>query len=521
MPSGHANAAEATDSTRTQDKLEFAQEVERASQLLNFLTSEAHACHVPDQIIDDIRASREKALQDTPPSGEDWARLTKAHRDLVAVPRTSVTFDRVPPTKFWNRRTPWPWTLLAAVVVPLIIGALVWYFGKVPFASLYTPVLLALVVFAVAVWTYYVFTGVVTDAKLNQMIGLCYAFTIVSLLGSVLLFAIPAVFSQMSAQNAPVSIVQGCAAPAQVSTATGTATGIPQEVICARLDGKGYDADTSFQWVINLGGVAELSGASNVPANQQLSGAPAAPPATPRPEPEAPGAASPPATAPAPPLQTASGPTRGPSERFVIHGGVVVPLYVIILALFGSAVSMTRRVPEYQQRAMDTQDALTNVQARGYLVFQIMQVLSASLIAITVYYIVKPDTPMTSVLLGFGSGFASEPILLMIRGLVEKLSPAPTTAASVITVRVTPSSVNRKSAETQQFTAQVGGSSNSEVIWQIDPSDATGGAISQSGLYSAPKTSPSEKTVTITATSAADRTKSGSATIKLSADPPP
>jgi hypothetical protein len=150
-----------------------------------------------------------------------------------------------------------------------------------------------------------------------------------------------------------------------------------------------------------------------------------------------------------------------------------------------------------------------------------MQVLSASLIAITVYYIVKPDTPMTSVLLGFGSGFASEPILLMIRGLVEKLSPAPTTAASVITVRVTPSSVNRKSAETQQFTAQVGGSSNSEVIWQIDPSDATGGAISQSGLYSAPKTSPSEKTVTITATSAADRTKSGSATIKLSADPPP
>lgn len=505
MPNGHANAAGETDPTRTQDKREFAQEVEKASQLLDFLTSEAHACHVPDQIIDDIRASRQKALQDESPSAEDWTRLTKAYRDLVAAPRTSVTFDRVPPTKFWNRRTPWPWTLLAAFVVPLVVGALVWHFGKVPFANLYAPVLFASAVFAVAVWTYYVFTGVVTDAKLNQMIGLCYAFTIVSLLGSVLLFAIPAIFSQTSSLDAPVSIVQGCAVPAYPSKATG----IPQEVMCATSDGKADGADTSYQWVVNLGGVAELSSASIASQKQQQAVAPAAPAATPAPQQQA-------ASGGAPPQ-----PSGATSERFVIHGGVVVPLYVIILALFGSAVSMTRRVPEYQQRAMDTQDALTNVQARGYLVFQIMQVLSASLIAITVYYIVKPDTPMTSVLLGFGSGFASEPILLMIRGLVEKLSPAPTTPASVITVRVTPSSVNRKSSETQQFTAQVAGSSNSEVIWQIDPSDATGGAISQSGLYSAPKTSPSEKTVTITATSAADRTKSGSATIKLSADPHP
>jgi len=116
---------------------------------------------------------------------------------------------------------------------------------------------------------------------------------------------------------------------------------------------------------------------------------------------------------------------------------------------------MTRRVPEYQGRAMDLQDPLTNVQARGFLVFQIMQVISAPLIAVTAYYIVKPTTPLTSVVLGFGSGFASEPILLMIRSLVEKLSPAQPAEPSAISVRVEPPSVTLQPKQTQQFTAKV------------------------------------------------------------------
>ena len=36
-----------------------------------------------------------------------------------------------------------------------------------------------------------------------------------------------------------------------------------------------------------------------------------------------------------------------------INGGLVVPLYVVVLALFGGAISMTRRVPEYQIGARD------------------------------------------------------------------------------------------------------------------------------------------------------------------------
>jgi hypothetical protein len=216
----------------------------------------------------------------------------------------------------------------------------------------------------------------------------------------------------------------------------------------------------------------------------------------------------------------ASGAVAAPNEpKYTVRGGVVVPLYVIVLALFGSAVSMTRRVPEYQRRALDSQDPLTNVEAREYLVFQIMQVLSAPLIAITAYYIIKPDTMMTSVVLGFGSGFASEPILLMIRSLVEKLSPgkgpAPKPEPSSVTVRVSPASTDLGLKQTQQFTSQVSGSTNQEVIWRTDPADASAGTISQSGLYSAPAAIQSEKTVAIIASSTADRSKSGSATVKL------
>jgi hypothetical protein len=147
-----------------------------------------------------------------------------------------------------------------------------------------------------------------------------------------------------------------------------------------------------------------------------------------------------------------------------------------------------------------------------------MQVLSAPLIAVTVYYIVKPESATVSVLLGFGSGFASEPILLMIRSLVEKLSPAKAAdpSASAVTVRVDPGSATLKPTEAKQFSAKVFGSSNSEVIWQIDPADPSAGALSQNGYYVAPNTAL-QKGITITAYSAADRTKSGKASVVVNA----
>ncbi len=114
---------------------------------------------------------------------------------------------------------------------------------------------------------------------------------------------------------------------------------------------------------------------------------------------------------------------------FEIRGGLVVPLYFVVLALLGGAVSLTRRVPEYQKRAAadytptEKQPALSDIETREYLVFQIVQFISAPLIAVTAYHALKPSSPTTIVALGFISGFSSETILLWIRAVVTKVKP--------------------------------------------------------------------------------------------------
>ena len=192
-----------------------------------------------------------------------------------------------------------------------------------------------------------------------------------------------------------------------------------------------------------------------------------------------------------------------------------MPLYVIVLAMIGSAVSMTRRVPEYQRRAMSSDDPLTNIEVREKLVFQIMQVVSAPLIAVTAFSILKPGSISEAVVVGFGSGFASEPILLMIRGLVEKASPAPSAPAGAVAVKVTPPTATLTSGETATFNAKVTGAPNTAVTWHLEPDEPASGTISKSGLYTAPATVAAEKNIMVTAISAADLNKSGSAALKL------
>jgi hypothetical protein len=464
--------------TQSQD---FSAEFGRMSKLLDFLMNEGHPFHVPDQIIDEFAAARELLKPPSRPNKEDYAKLTKAYRDMVTISQNSVTFDGMPPMHFWSRRSPWLLLFLLIGIIPSVIWLIVllghhrwfWYYSLI-----YAGVSLALF------WGLYIFTGVVTNSKLNNIIRYCYLFTGVALIGSLLPWAAPGLFVG-GPSAAPLGVLQGCAFYANKDNAA-TATsnnGIPGEVLCG---------SNNYQWVVNVGGVAERLAAEKSATLQSASAETGA---------------------------TSSGErTASRTGRGQIRGGVVVPLYVIVLALFGSAVSMTRRVPEYQRRALDSQDSLSNVQAREYLVFQIMQVLSAPLIAITVYYIVKPDNQFTSVVLGFGSGFASEPILLMIRSLVEKLSPAKPAEPNPgpITLRVDPATVALKPNQTQQFNAKVFGSTNADVTWQVDPPDVSSGTISQSGYYVAPGAPPS-KVVTITAYSAADRTKSGKASVTVSA----
>ena len=81
-----------------------------------------------------------------------------------------------------------------------------------------------------------------------------------------------------------------------------------------------------------------------------------------------------------------------------------------------------------------------------------------------------------------------------------------------VSVSVSPANATLSASQSQQFTATVTGSSNTAVTWSLSPAVGT---ISSSGLYTAPGVIASAQTVTVTATSVADATKSASATVSL------
>lgn len=70
--------------------------------------------------------------------------------------------------------------------------------------------------------------------------------------------------------------------------------------------------------------------------------------------------------------------------------------------------------------------------------------------------------------------------------------------------------------QTDQFTATVTGTSNTAVTWAV-MGGASNGTISATGLYMAPATVPNPAMVTVTATSQADMSKAGSATVTVTA----
>jgi hypothetical protein len=95
---------------------------------------------------------------------------------------------------------------------------------------------------------------------------------------------------------------------------------------------------------------------------------------------------------------------------------------------------------------------------------------------------------------------------LAVYGLVANTSPG-------VSIWVGPGSVTLTAdgLQQQQFTATVAGTSNTAVTWSTSPSLGT---LTADGLYTAPVISSSQ-TVTITATSVADSTKSAIATVTL------
>jgi hypothetical protein len=90
----------------------------------------------------------------------------------------------------------------------------------------------------------------------------------------------------------------------------------------------------------------------------------------------------------------------------------------------------------------------------------------------------------------------------------------------LVSVTISPTSATVATGGTQQLTATVQNTSNTAVTWQVNGvtgGNATVGTISSSGLYTAPATVPSPATVTVTAVSQADPTKSASAQVTITA----
>ena len=97
-------------------------------------------------------------------------------------------------------------------------------------------------------------------------------------------------------------------------------------------------------------------------------------------------------------------------------------------------------------------------------------------------------------------------------------STPPVPVAVAVAVAVSPAAGSVQSGSTQQFQATVTGTSNTAVTWSIDGvsgGNATAGMISAAGMYAAPSLTGQH---TVTATSAADTSKSGSAAITVAAD---
>ena len=88
----------------------------------------------------------------------------------------------------------------------------------------------------------------------------------------------------------------------------------------------------------------------------------------------------------------------------------------------------------------------------------------------------------------------------------------------LVHVSVFPSQATVAAGATQTFFATVTGTANHLVTWKVNGAiggDATSGTIDSTGLYTAPATIPSPATVTVSALSQADPTKSGAASITI------
>ncbi len=353
------------------------------------------------------------------------------------------------------------------------------------FFSLHLPTLVLLVVLILAAvmfaWFVRVFTVDLNPAnppdsetklKVRQMIVFCYVFMLLTLGVAVSPFiflmmlpqgVVSSVYNYMP--DSPVALVVGCVHDDRPEDSH-------WEVVCQPRD------PYMDEWLISIGGLVLIAGGGG----GTLAAAPTAQVTTPispsiaapkdgRPDkPGAPaqsglsGGAKTSATASSDPQQSikpaaTSAPVQGqpPSSsdlyvappwtpdinltssywnfpNTVIHGGITVPLYFIIVALVGASISLTRRVPQYQKQFLDNSKPFAASEMREHLVLQILQFLSAPFLAIAGYILLTPAGPTTSIPLAFVAGFSSETVLTMITSAIHNFDKSEKTEAGSTSV---------------------------------------------------------------------------------------
>ena len=127
--------------------------------------------------------------------------------------------------------------------------------------------------------------------------------------------------------------------------------------------------------------------------------------------------------------------------------------------------------------------------------------LASSQAAFTIGSLVAGSNPITAAYSGDSTYAGSTSTALM-----QTVTPP-------IAVTLSPSSVALAASQTQQFTATVANTSNTAVTWSLSPAGM--GTIDSTGLYTAPASIAGQQTVTVTATSQADTTKSAVGTVAL------
>ena len=197
------------------------------------------------------------------------------------------------------------------------------------------------------------------------------------------------------------------------------------------------------QWLVNVGGA--VVPAQEVPIKEETGAPPAK--AVPAKEPEI----GHPSSVDAPTATPSATPQRSrtPQENTaldelqqvpgfaLVRGGLAVPFYVIILAMLGAGINMTKKVPDIQktyncsvlprlreQGRIDPKQAAVISEIRKELIDNYMGLISAPFLAIAVYYLLQVAATNVAepviVVVSFATGFISHKIITAITAFASK-----------------------------------------------------------------------------------------------------